>query len=132
MVYLPFADDIRHPESDPSFTGPEPHPSAREEQVSISHHVSICYCTPHKQDTIWPEDFVWRRICTPDDYSGCAAQVEAARRLLDKLQLPNFSVGQAPNPHLQRHYQVSSMTAAATELRRFTAAPNNCFPVQMS
>lgn len=64
IIYLPFQDDLRSPESDPGFMGQGPFPS------------------PEK------------------------AQVEAARKLLQKLHLHEFQPGMVPNPHLQRHYQV--------------------------
>ena len=65
LIHLPFADDLRSPENDPSFVG-EGHKYAN------------------------------------------ADQVKAAETVIDALTLNDFSVGQMPNPVLQRHYEVLS------------------------
>lgn len=52
-----------------------------------------------------------------------ADQVEAARKLLGKLHLHDFQPGMVPNPHLQRHYQVMSLSAQLDALRCYS----DCF-----
>ena len=36
LIYLPFADDIRSPETDTGFLGPEPYPEPDEEQLATA------------------------------------------------------------------------------------------------
>ena len=36
IIYLPFADDIRSPETDAGFLGPPPYPAAEEEQIAAA------------------------------------------------------------------------------------------------
>jgi hypothetical protein len=65
IIWLPFSDDLRHPEFDNNFLGSDRPQGADEMQIA------------------------------------------AASAMLKKLRLPDFIPGTVPNPHLQRHYQVT-------------------------
>lgn len=67
MIYLPFSDDLRHPEADPGFTGAT-NPQADKDQIA------------------------------------------AAETMIHALNLKGFDSADIPNPSLQRHYQVSSLS----------------------
>lgn len=111
VVYLPFLDDIRNPESDLAFTGTLVRGYRRWRLV-----MGWCCSQCCNYNTVSSNDPLARRLLPHQRVEPSEQQVEAADALISNLQLGAFYSDAIANPHLQRHYQAREVKAVRSDL----------------
>ena len=109
LIYLPFADDIRHPEIDPSIVGTT-QVFADDQDVAAANALIEALYVPDFQVGGIPNPALQRHFQVITSSSHDALRVPSSGQslpgLIEALYMPDFQVEGIPNPALQRHFQV--------------------------